>query len=68
MLLSGVRHVGEELGLVLRRQRQLRRLALDFHVALGELLGLLLQLLVRLLQLLLPVLELTRELLRLLEE
>ena len=59
-----VRHVGEEFRLVLRRQRQLGRLflqraaglldflvlALDFDVALGELLGLLLELLVGLLQ------------------
>ena len=59
-----VRHVGQELGLVLRSQRQLGRLffqraaglldflilALDFNVALGELLGLLLELLVGLLQ------------------
>ena len=60
-----VRHVGEELGLVLRGERQLGRLfleraaglldflvlALDFDVALGELLRLLLELLVGLLQL-----------------
>ena len=61
-----VRHVGEELGLVLRGERQLGRLlleraarlldllvlALDLDVALGELLRLLLELLVGLLQLL----------------
>ena len=60
-----VRHVGEELGLVLRGERELGRLlleraarlldllvlALDLDVVLGELLGLLLELLVGLLQL-----------------
>ena len=63
-----VRHVGEELGLVLRRERELGRflferaarlldfhvLALDFDVLLGELLGFRRQLFVRLLQLGLP--------------
>ena len=77
-----VRHVGEELGLVLRRQRQLRRLlleraarlldlgvlALDFDVLLGELLRLQRQLIVRLLQLVLLRLQLAGELLRLLEQ
>ena len=77
-----VRHVGEELGLVLRGQRQLGGLflqraaglldflvlALDFDVALGELLRLLLELLVGLLQLLLLGLQLAGELLRLLEQ
>ena len=77
-----VRHVGEEFGLVLRGQRELGRLvfqraaglldflvlALDFDVAFGELLRLLLELLVGLLQLLLLRLQLAGELLRLLEE
>ena len=77
-----VRHVGEELGLVLRGERQLGRLfldraarlldllvlALDLDVALGELLGLLLELLVGLLQLALLGLQLGGELLRLLEQ
>ena len=77
-----VGHVGEELGLVLRGQRQLGRLlferaaglldflvlALDLDVALGELLRLLLQLLVGLLQLLLLRLQLGGELLRLLQQ
>ena len=77
-----VRHVGEELGLVLRGQRQLGRLlleraaglldllvlALDLGVLLGELLRLLRELLVGLLQLLLLRLQLGGELLRLLEQ
>ena len=67
-----VRHVGEELGLVLGGQGQLLGLllerlaglldflvlALDFLVLVGEQPGLLLQLLVGLLQLLLPALQL----------
>ena len=75
-----VRHVGEELGLVLRGERQLGGLlleraaglldllvlALDFDVLLGELLRLLRQLLVGLLQLALPRLQLDGQLLRLL--
>ena len=77
-----VRHVGEELGLVLRGQRQLGRLlleraarlldllvlALDLDVLLGELLRLLLELLVGLLQLALLGLQLGGELLRLLQQ
>ena len=77
-----VRHVGEELGLVLRGQRQLGRLllqraarlldllvlALHFDVPLGELLRLLLELLVGLLQLALLRLQLAGELLRLLQQ
>ena len=77
-----VRHVRQELGLVLRGERELGRLfferaaglldflvlALDFDVLLGELLGLRRQLLVRLLQLRLPRLQLGRELLRLLQQ
>jgi hypothetical protein len=77
-----VRHVGEELRLVLGRERQLRRLLLEratglldllvlplhLDVLLGELLRLEGQLLVRLLQLLLLGLELGGELLRLLEQ
>ena len=77
-----VRHVGEELGLVLRGERQLGRLlleraarlldflvlALDLGVLLGELLGLRGELLVGLLQLGLPRLQLGRELLRLLQQ
>ena len=77
-----VRHVGQELRLVLRGQRQLGRLfleraarlldflilALDLDVLLGELLRLLLELLVGLLQLLLLRLQLAGELLRLLEQ
>ena len=77
-----VRHVGEELGFVLRGQRELRRLLLesaaglldllvlrlDLDVALGELLRLLLELLVGLLQFPLPRLQLGRELLRLLQK
>ena len=77
-----VRHVGEEFGFVLRRQRELGGLffqraaglldflilALDFDVALGELLGLLLELLVGLLQLSLLRLQFAGELLRLLEQ
>ena len=69
-----VRHVGEELGLVLRGERQLGRLfleraaglldflvlALDLDVALGELLRLLLELLVGLLQFALLGLQLAR--------
>ena len=77
-----VRHVGQELGLVLRGQRQLGRLllqraarlldllvlALHLDVALGELLRLLLELLVGLLQLALLRLQLAGELLRLLQQ
>ena len=77
-----VRHVGEELRLVLRGERQLGGLlleraaglldflvlALDFDVLLGELLRLLLELLVGLLQLALLRLQLGGELLRLLEQ
>ena len=77
-----MRHVREELGLVLRCQRQLGRLvfqraaglldllvlALHFDVLFGELLRLLRELLVGLLQLLLLRLELAGELLRLLEQ
>jgi len=75
-------HVGQELRLVARGQRQLRRLlldgaaglldllvlALDLEVALGELGGLLLELLVGLLQLALLGLQLAGELLRLFEQ
>ncbi len=77
-----VRHVGQELGLVLRGERQLGGLfleraaglldllvlALDLGVLLGELLGLGGQLLVGLLQLGLPRLQLGGQLLRLLEQ
>ena len=77
-----VRHVGEELGLVFRGQRQLGGLllqraarlldflilALHLDVALGELLRLLLELLVGLLQLALLRLQFAGELLRLLEQ
>src|SRR6185312_4959436 len=77
-----VRHVREELGFVLRCQRELRRLlldgaarlldflilALDLDIALGELLRVLLQLHVGLLQLALARLQLDGELLRLLQE
>ena len=77
-----VRHVGEELGLVLRGERELGRLlferaaglldflvlALDLDVLLGELLRLRRQLLVGLLQLGLPRLQLDRQLLRLLQQ
>ena len=77
-----VRHVGQEFGLVLRGQRQFGRLflqraaglldflvlALDFDVAFGELLGLLLELLVGLLQFLLLGLQFAGELLRLLQQ
>ena len=77
-----VRHVREELGLVLRGERQLGGLllqraaglldflvlALDLGVLLGELLGLRRQLLVGLLQLGLPRLQLDGELLRLLQQ
>jgi hypothetical protein len=77
-----VRHVREELGLVLGGERELRGLvleraarvldllvlALDLGVLLRQLLRLLPQLLVGLLQLLLLGLELGRELLRLLEQ
>ncbi len=77
-----VRHVGQEFRLVLRGQRQLRRLflkraaglldflvlALDFDVALGELLRLLFELLVGLLQFPLLRLQFAGELLRLLEQ
>ncbi len=77
-----VRHVRQELGLVLRGQRQLRRLlleraasllhflvlALDFDVLLGELFGFRRQFLVGALQLGLPRLQLDGELLRLLQQ
>ena len=77
-----VAHVGQELRLVARGQRQLGRLlldgaaglldllvlALDLDVALGELLRLLLELLVGLLQLALLALQLAGELLRLLQQ
>jgi len=77
-----VRHVGQELGLVLGRERQLGGLlldraaglldllvlALDLGVLLRELAGLLLELLVRLLQLRLLGLQLGRELLGLLQQ
>ena len=77
-----VRHVGEELGLVLRGERELGRLfleraaglldflvlALHLDVALGELLRLLLELLVGLLQLALLRLQFAGELLRLLQQ
>ena len=77
-----VRHVGQELGLVLRGQRELGRLffqraaglldflvlALHFDVPLGKLLRLLLELLVGLLQLPLLGLQLGGELLRLLQQ
>ena len=77
-----VRHVGEELGLVPRGQRQLLGLVLeraaglldllvlafDLDVLFGELLRLLRQLLVGLLQLLLLRLQLAGELLRLLQQ
>jgi len=77
-----VRHVGEELRLVLRGERELLGLllerlarlldllvlALDFLVLVREQPGLLLELLIGLLELLLPALELLRERLRLLEE
>ena len=77
-----VRHVREELRLVLRGERELGRLlferaprlldflvlALDFDVLLGELLGLRRELLVGLLQLGLPGLQLDGQLLRLLQQ
>ena len=77
-----VRHVGQELGLVLRGERQLgglfleraaglldlRVLALDLGVLLGEQLRLGAQLLVGLLELALARLQLDRQLLRLLEQ
>ena len=77
-----MRHVGEEFGLVLRGQRKLGRLFLEraprlfdflvlsFHldVALGELLGLLLELVVGLLQFLLLRLQFAGELLGLLQQ
>ena len=77
-----VRHVGQELGLVLRGERELGGLLLDraarlldflvlrlhLDVAVGELLRLLLELLVGLLQLALLRLQLGGELLRLLEQ
>ena len=77
-----VRHVREELGLVLRGQRELGGLVLEraarlldflilplhFDVLLGELLRLLRELLVGLLQLLLLRLQFAGELLRLLEQ
>ena len=77
-----VRHVGEELRLVLGGQRELLGLllerlpglldflvlALDFLVLVGQQPGLLLELLVGLLQLLLPALQLLGQRLRLLEQ
>ena len=77
-----VRHVGQELGLVFRRERELGGLLLDraarlldflvlrlhLDVAVRELLRLLLELLVRLLQLALLSLQLGGELLRLFEQ
>ena len=77
-----VRHVGEEFGLVLRGQRELRRLfferaarlfdflvlPFDFDVAFGELLRLLFELLVGLLQFALLRLQFAGKLLRLLEQ
>ena len=77
-----MRHVGQELGLVLRGQRQLRRLffqcaaglldflvlALDLDVTFGELLRLLFQLFVGLLQFALLSLKLGRQLLALLQQ
>ena len=77
-----VRHVGQEFGLVLRGQRQFRRLllqraaclldllvlALHLDVLLGELLRLLLELFVGLLQLALLRLQFGGELLRLLQQ
>ncbi len=77
-----VRHVGQELGLVLRGEGEflgllfqraaglldLLVLAFDFGVLLGQLLGLLGELLVGLLQFLLLRLQLDRELLRLLQQ
>ncbi len=77
-----VRHVGQELGLVLRSERQLLGLlfqraaglldflvlALHFDVLFGELLGFLRQLLVGLLQLFLLRLQLGGQLLRLLQQ
>src|SRR5262249_3423020 len=77
-----VRHVGEEFGLVLGRQRQFARLlfqrapglfdflilAFHFNIALGKLLRFLFELLVGLLQLFLLGLQFARELLRLLEQ
>ena len=79
---SSWRHVGEEFGLVLRGQRKFGRLfleraprlfdflvlALHLDVALGELLGLLLELFVGLLQFLLLGLQFAGELLRLLQQ
>src|SRR6266702_86910 len=76
-----VRHVGQELGLVLRREREflgllfqraagllnLLVLAFDLRILFGQLLGLLRELFVGLLQLLLLRLELNGELLRLLQ-
>ena len=77
-----MRHVGEELGLVLRRQRQFRGLlleraarlldlvvlAFDLDVLLSQLLRAERQLFVGLLQLALPRLQLGRQLLRLLQQ
>ena len=77
-----MRHIGEELGFILRGQRQLSGLLferaaglldflvlrLDFDVALGELLRLLLELLVGLLQFALLALQFGGELLRLLQQ
>ena len=77
-----VGHVGEELGLVLRGERELRRLllerlarlldllvlALDLDVLVREQARLLLELLVRLLELLLLALELAGERLRLAQQ
>ena len=86
MLFSGVRsswrHVGQELGLVFRGERQLGRLfleraaglfdflvlRLDLDVALGQLLGLLLKLLVGLLQFPLLGLQFAGQLLGLLQQ
>ena len=78
-VLQFVRHVGKELGLVFRRQRQLARLvfqglarlldflvlALDFLILVREQAGLFLQLLVGLLQLFLAALQFMRQRLRL---
>src|SRR5205085_2336814 len=77
-----MRHIGEELGFILRGQRQLSGLLferaaglldflvlrLDFDVALGELLRLLLELFVGLLQFALLALQFGGELLRLLQQ
>ena len=77
-----VRHVGQELGFVLRSERQLLGfffqrlaglfdfavLAFDFDVLLGQQLGFFLQLLVGLLQFFLPALQFFGQRLRLLEQ